>query len=71
LFFRLMIWIDECLDTVSRTKVCPSVDIFCLNNLQATCKTAAQKQIHQLLFPRARRKKFKTHEDELGDSSYF
>lgn len=39
--------------------------------VRATCKTAAQKQIHQLLFPRARRKKFKTHEDELGDSSYF
>ncbi|XP_061968126.1 uncharacterized protein At3g49140 isoform X2 [Populus nigra] len=39
--------------------------------VRATCKTAARKQIHQLLFPRARRKKFKTHEDELGDSSYF
>ncbi|KAJ6729188.1 CREG1 PROTEIN [Salix viminalis] len=39
--------------------------------VRATSKTAAQKQIHQLLFPRARRKKFKTHEDLLGDSSYF
>ncbi|KAL9384787.1 hypothetical protein Peur_021797 [Populus x canadensis] len=30
--------------------------------VRATCEVAAQKQRHQLLFPRSR------HEDELGDS---
>ncbi|KAJ6973250.1 hypothetical protein NC653_033549 [Populus alba x Populus x berolinensis] len=36
--------------------------------VRATCEVAAQKQMHQLLFPRSRRKKFRSHEDELGDS---
>ncbi|KAH8489461.1 hypothetical protein Peur_059019 [Populus x canadensis] len=36
--------------------------------VRATCEVAAQKQMHQLLFPRSRRKKFRRHEDELGDS---
>ncbi|KAG6735311.1 hypothetical protein POTOM_062126 [Populus tomentosa] len=36
--------------------------------VRATCEVAAQKQMHQLLFPRSRRKKFISNEDELGDS---
>ncbi|CAK7348959.1 unnamed protein product [Dovyalis caffra] len=35
--------------------------------VRATCELAAQKQIHQLLFPRSRRKKFRNHKDGLGD----
>lgn len=34
--------------------------------LQATSEAAAEKQIQQLLFPRARRKKAGSHADELG-----
>ncbi|KAJ6880340.1 hypothetical protein NC652_033621 [Populus alba x Populus x berolinensis] len=36
--------------------------------VRATCEVSAQKQMHQLLFPRSRRKKFRSHEDDLGDS---
>lgn len=35
--------------------------------VQATSEGAAEKQIHQLLFPPARRKKFRTHGDGLRD----
>ncbi|KAJ6401308.1 hypothetical protein OIU84_016677 [Salix udensis] len=36
--------------------------------VRATCEVAAQKQMHQLLFPRSRRKKFRSHKDGLGDA---
>ncbi|KDP42858.1 hypothetical protein JCGZ_23800 [Jatropha curcas] len=36
--------------------------------VRATCEAAAEKQIHQLLFPRSRRKKFRSHGDGLRDS---
>ncbi|GKV13263.1 hypothetical protein SLEP1_g24302 [Rubroshorea leprosula] len=34
-------------------------------------ETAAKKQIRQLLFPRSRRKKFRTYSDGLRDTSSF
>uniref|UniRef100_A0A2P2KPW8 Uncharacterized protein At3g49140 n=1 Tax=Rhizophora mucronata TaxID=61149 RepID=A0A2P2KPW8_RHIMU len=37
-------------------------------HVEATCEVAAEKQIHQLLFPRSRRKKFRSHGDRFGDS---
>ncbi|CAL5394846.1 unnamed protein product [Camellia sinensis] len=39
--------------------------------VQATSEGAAEKQIHQLLFPPARRKKFRTHGDGLRDLDPF
>ncbi|XP_021610841.1 uncharacterized protein At3g49140 isoform X3 [Manihot esculenta] len=36
--------------------------------VRATCEAAAEKQIQQLLFPRSRRKKFRSHADGLRDS---
>ncbi|EEF31833.1 conserved hypothetical protein [Ricinus communis] len=36
--------------------------------VRATCEAAAEKQIHQLLFPPSRRKKFRSHGDRLRDS---
>ncbi|XP_021644069.2 uncharacterized protein At3g49140 isoform X3 [Hevea brasiliensis] len=39
--------------------------------VRATCEAAAEKQIQQLLFPRSRRKKFRSHADGLRDSKSF
>ncbi|GLT96763.1 hypothetical protein SLE2022_143640 [Rubroshorea leprosula] len=39
--------------------------------VQAMSETAAKKQIRQLLFPRSRRKKFRTYSDGLRDTSSF
>lgn len=61
-------WASVSWHKVSRIKGYTFVDFLSIYNLQATCEVAAQKQMHQLLFPRSRRKKFRSHEDELGDS---
>ncbi|KAJ0035658.1 hypothetical protein Pint_25692 [Pistacia integerrima] len=39
--------------------------------VQAASEFAAEKQIQQLLFPRARRKKFRTQQDMLKDPDFF
>uniref|UniRef100_A0A5B7AA62 Putative Pentatricopeptide repeat (PPR) superfamily protein isoform 2 n=1 Tax=Davidia involucrata TaxID=16924 RepID=A0A5B7AA62_DAVIN len=40
-------------------------------HVEATSEDAAEKQILQLLFPRSRRKKFRSHGDELRDPDSF